>query len=94
MPRKLQLSGATDLTSNLQRTSDSATGSLKPKEEVDGSVHVPESVPVPVPIRIPEMKVRCPCGSSSLHTESMIKVCVPCLVINPICSNFLILIDE
>lgn len=91
MPRKLQLSGATDLTSNLQCTSDSAIGTLKPKEEVDGSlpVHVPVLVPVPIPI--PEMKVRCPCGNSSLHTESMIKVCVPC---NPIYCNFLILIDE
>ncbi|CAO2812943.1 unnamed protein product [Amaranthus hypochondriacus] len=71
--RKLQLSGATDLTSNLQCTSDSAIGTLKPKEEVDGSlpVHVPVLVPVPIPI--PEMKVRCPCGNSSLHTESMIK---------------------
>lgn len=60
--RKMQGCGATDLASKAQCISDSATTAtitLKPKEEVDDSVHV-------------DMKVRCPCGSS-LMTESMIK---------------------
>ncbi|XP_021734204.1 E3 SUMO-protein ligase SIZ1-like [Chenopodium quinoa] len=59
--RKMQGSGATDLASKAQSTSDTATPTitLKPKEEVDDSLHV-------------DMKIRCPCGSSLL-TESMIK---------------------
>lgn len=59
--RKMQGSGATDLASKAQCTSDSATATitLKPKEEVDDSLHV-------------DTKVRCPCGSSLL-TESMIQ---------------------
>uniref|UniRef100_A0A803M7Y4 Zinc finger PHD-type domain-containing protein n=1 Tax=Chenopodium quinoa TaxID=63459 RepID=A0A803M7Y4_CHEQI len=59
--RKMQGSGATDLASKAQSTSDTATATitLKPKEEVDDSLHV-------------DMKIRCPCGSSLL-TESMIK---------------------
>lgn len=65
----MQGSGATDLASKAQCTSDSATATitLKPKEEVDDSLHV-------------DMKIRCPCGSSLL-TESMIKVYASCFLV-------------
>ncbi|GAB2285091.1 SUMO ligase siz1, variant 2 [Dionaea muscipula] len=55
--RKMQLSGAADLATKPQGTSDSST--LKLKEEVDDTYQL-------------EMKMRCLCGSSLL-TESMIK---------------------
>ncbi|KAL9272730.1 E3 SUMO-protein ligase SIZ1-like protein [Drosera capensis] len=55
--RKMQVSGASNLATKPQATSDSST--LKPKEEVDDTYQL-------------EMKMRCLCGSSLL-TESMIK---------------------
>lgn len=58
--RKMQGSGAaTDLASKVQCTSEAATITLKPKEEVD------DSLPL-------DFKIRCPCGNS-LPTESVIK---------------------
>lgn len=73
----MQGSGATELATKVQCTPDTAivAGTLKPKEEVD------DSVPM-------DMKIRCPCGSS-LFTESMIKVCSSCFIVNSISITFL-----
>ena len=56
--RKIKVSGASDLASKAQVSSD--TSNLKVKGEPEASFQ-------------PEMKVRCVCGSS-LETESMIQV--------------------
>lgn len=56
--RKIKVSGASDLASKAQVSSD--TSNLKVKGEPEASFR-------------PEMKVRCVCGSS-LETESMIQV--------------------
>jgi hypothetical protein len=59
-PRKMQVSGATDLASKGQGASDSSDINVKVKSEIDDSF---QSDP----------KIRCLCGST-LETEDLVKV--------------------
>lgn len=72
VPRKMQVSGATDLASKGPSVSD--TSNVKPKEEFDDPFQS-------------DSKTRCPCGSSLL-TDSMIKVVLHVFaVFFSMCSN-------
>lgn len=57
-PRKMQVSGATELATRSQGVSE-GSNVIKPKEEIEDSYQYE--------------KIRCPCGST-LRNDSMIKV--------------------